>query len=63
MSISLRAARVDIGLTQQQMADKLDVNKKTVQLWEMGKTVPKVDKVDAICELLGRSYDEIRWSS
>lgn len=63
MKISLRAARVDVGLRQQDMADMLDVNKKTIQSWEAGKTVPKSDMVPAICEVLGRAYDEIRWKS
>lgn len=61
MSISIKAARVDKGLTQQDMATALGVTKKTVGSWESGKTKPTLDKIEAICALLGRSYDEIKW--
>lgn len=61
MKISLRAARTDKGLTQQEMATALGVTKKTVGAWESGKTIPGVDKIDPICDLLGVRYDDIRW--
>lgn len=63
MKVSLKAARVDVGLRQEDMANMLGVNKKTIQSWEAGKTVPKADKVSAICEILGRPYDGIRWNA
>lgn len=62
MGISIKAARVDKGLTQQEMAVALGVTKKTVGSWEKGETKPTLDKIEAICALLGRSYDEIRWN-
>lgn len=63
MKVSLRAARVDVGLRQQDMADKLGVNKKTIQSWEAGRTVPKADMIPNICEVLSRPYNEIRWKA
>lgn len=59
--ISLKAARIDANLTQKQLADLLDVDKKTVSNWELGKSMPNVDRIEAICAALGRSYKEIRW--
>lgn len=59
--ITLRAARVNAGLTQKEVAEKLKVSNKTVWAWESGKAMPKVDKIDAICNLYGRSYDEINF--
>lgn len=38
--ISLAAARVNAGMTQQDDADKLRVNRCTVNAWETGKTKP-----------------------
>lgn len=61
MSMTLKAARHNVGLTQAAMAAELNVNKKTVSSWEQGKTMPKADKIDAICKLLNVSYDNIRW--
>lgn len=61
MRISLKAARVDKGLTQNDVAIALNVNKKTVWSWENGKTVPNLEKIDALCTLYGRKYDDIQW--
>lgn len=61
MQLSLKAARIDAGLLQTDMATELNVSRKTIGSWESGKSMPTADKVDAICALLGRTYDEIKW--
>lgn len=62
MRITMRAARINRGLTQAEVAKELNVTKKTVGSWENGKTKPKLDKIEPICTLYGRSYDEISWN-
>ena len=62
MKITLEAARVNVGLTQSEAADRIGVDKKTLWSWEKGKTVPKIDKIPLICATYGRSYDEIKWT-
>lgn len=59
MRITLKAARVNKNLTQEQVADELKVTKKTVGSWESGKTSPKLEKIEQLCELYGVSYDDI----
>jgi transcriptional regulator with XRE-family HTH domain len=59
--ISLKAARVDKNITQTGLAKLVKVTKKTVASWESGKSMPKADKIDLICQAIGRGYDEIRW--
>lgn len=61
MRISLKAARVHKGLTQEDVAAALNVTKKTVGAWESGKSMPKVDKIEALCSFLGFKYDDIQW--
>lgn len=61
MRISLRSARINAGLRQTDMAVALNVSRKTIGAWEIGKSMPTADKIDSICALLGRSYDEIKW--
>jgi len=56
---SLKAARVNAGLTQKQAATALNVSNKTLWKWENGISYPKADKIDAICELYKLSYDNI----
>ena len=62
MRITLKAARVNKGLTQVQVANSLNVTKKTVCSWENGKTMPKLDKIEPLCELYGVTYDDIAWN-
>lgn len=61
MRMTLKALRINKGLKQTDMALALNVNRKTISAWESGKAMPTVDKVDAICEILGVSYDDIQW--
>lgn len=63
MQMSLRAARIDAGLRQTDMALKLNVSRKTISSWESGKSLPTADKIDDICAALGKSYDDIKWKS
>lgn len=57
--ISLKAARVNKGLTQKEAATALGVGNKTLCMWENGVSMPKADKIDAICDLYGVPYDNI----
>jgi transcriptional regulator with XRE-family HTH domain len=57
--ITLKAARVNAGLTQLAVAKKLDISVATVKNWECAKTFPKQPQIEALCELYGVSYDNI----
>lgn len=61
MKYTLKMLRIGKNLLQTDVANKLNVNRKTVSAWEQGKSLPTVDKIDAICELYGVSYDDIQW--
>ncbi len=60
--MSMKAVRIDRGITQEQLAKAVGVNKKTVSSWERGRTRPQSDKIDAICATLNVTYDSIRWN-
>ena len=62
MKLSIKAWRVERGLTQEMFAKAVGVSKKTVSLWETGAVKPNLDKVGPICQVLGVSYDNIRWA-
>jgi len=57
--ISLKAARINAGLTQKEAAKALKVSNKTLCSWENGISIPKADKIDAICELYAIPYDNL----
>jgi transcriptional regulator with XRE-family HTH domain len=55
--ITLKAARVNAGLTQKQAATALGVSNCTLLNWEKGISMPKANHIDAICDLYKVTYD------
>lgn len=51
MQLSLRAARVNAGLTQQQVTNKTGIARSTLVRWERGDTRPSQANLDLLCEL------------
>lgn len=49
----LRRLRIRCGLTQQAVADALNVNRATYTYYETGKTTPSVERLGKIAEILG----------
>jgi DNA-binding XRE family transcriptional regulator len=57
--ISLAAARVNAKLTQEEMANKLEVTRQTYHAWETGKAKMKTAYFIAFCQITGFSTDDI----
>ena len=55
----IAALRKKQGLTQQQLADKLNLSNKTVSKWESGKGSPDISNLSVLAEALGVSADEL----
>ena len=49
--VTIKAARVNVGLSQKESATALKVSESTVANWEKGKSAPRADMMGAICEL------------
>ena len=49
----IKEIRKEKGLTQEQLAEKLDVSQKSVSRWETGKTMPDLSLYEPLCEVLG----------
>ena len=47
------------GLTQQELADKLNVSNKAVSRWERDESAPDITLIPALAELLGVTCDEL----
>ncbi len=47
------------NLTQEDVASRLGVSRQTIGKWESGKATPELDKLVALCDLLGCSLDEL----
>ena len=52
LQISLAAARVNAGMTQEEVAKRMHVSKTTIVNWEKGKIVPGIPEM----EMLSRIY-------
>lgn len=59
--ISLKAARVNAGLTQAESAERIGVSVSTIKNWEVGKSFPNQPMIEKICEIYGVSYDYIKF--
>ena len=57
--ISLAAARVNAGLTQEDVAKTLKISKSTVINWEKGKSVPRATQLQQMCEIYNISEEYI----
>ncbi len=55
--ISLKAARVNAQLSQQEAADRIGVAVSTLRNWEAGKTYPKQPQIEKLCDVYGISFD------
>lgn len=59
MRVTMKAARVNAGLSQAEAAKKMAVNLKTIQNWEAGTSSPRADKMPTICEVYGCEINDI----
>ena len=51
--------RKQSNLSQEELADKLNVSRQTVSKWELGESNPDSDKIVPICELFGITTEEL----
>ena len=51
--------RVMAGMSQEQLAESLDVSRQSVSKGEMEPALPQIDKVLQLCELFGISTDQL----
>lgn len=59
MQITLKAARVNAGLTQKEVSEYLDVTPETIRNWERGKSFPDVPQIKKLESKYGVEYKDI----
>ena len=52
---------MEVGLTQQQLAEKIGVTRQTISLIEKGKYNPTLKLCLEICYAVNKKLDEIFW--
>ena len=55
----LKEARRSCGLSQEDLAEQLDVSRQAVGKWEQGQAYPEVEKLLALCGVLNTSLDAL----
>ena len=56
---TIRELREAAGLTQVQLAHRLDVTPSSVYAWESGRSEPRASQLRAMAKLFGVSMDDI----
>ena len=59
LSEKIYRLRTEHSMSQEQLADLLEVSRQSVSKWETGTSVPDLDKLIKICDIFSISLDEI----
>ena len=57
--ITLRAARVNAGLTLEEVSAKIGISVPTLSKWENYRTFPTAMQLKTLCGIYGQSMDHI----
>ena len=60
MKITLKAARINAGMTQEKAAKMLEVSPVTLYNWENGKTSPTAKRLERICVVYGVPKEQLK---
>lgn len=59
--MSLRSARVNANLTQQDVKEKTGIARSTLTRWERNQTTPSEKNKEVLCKLYDTSPEKISW--
>ena len=60
-NLKLKAARAALGLTQQELGERVGVTRQTILAIERGDYNPTIKLCVEICKALGKTLDELFW--
>ena len=58
-SDNLQMMRKNVGMTQEELAERLEVSRQAVSKWESGQSYPEMDKLIRMTEMFGCTLDEL----
>ena len=59
IGLFIQQMRKDAGMTQKELAERLQISDKTVSKWETGKGVPDVASLNPLCQIFSISVNEL----
>lgn len=60
-NLKMKAARAAMDMSQQELADRIEVSRQTINAIEKGDYNPTIKLCIAICKTLGKTLDELFW--
>lgn len=56
---SIKHFREAVGMTQMELAEKMNVSQSTVGMWEIGVNKPRTDKLKQLAKILNCTVDDL----
>lgn len=60
-NLKMKMARVEKDLSQEQLAEIVNVTRQTINMIELGKYNPSINLCILICKALDRTLDNLFW--
>lgn len=60
-NLKMKSARAALDMSQQELADAVGVSRQTINAIEKGDYNPTIKLCITICQILGRTLDELFW--
>lgn len=57
--MNIKQLREKAGLNQQQVAEKLSIDRSSIAKWETGEAMPTADKLPQLATILNCTIDEL----
>lgn len=61
-NLKLKAARAQMDLSQQELAEKVGVSRQTINAIEKGDYNPSINLCISICKTLGKTLNDLFWT-
>lgn len=58
--LKLSALREEAGLSQKELSKEAEVSVTSLNCWENGKAIPRLDKAVRVCKVLGCRIEDVR---
>ena len=60
-NLRLKTARMEAGLSQTDLAERVGATRQTIGLFEAGRYNPTLKLCTAICKALGKTLNDLFW--
>lgn len=60
-NLKMKMARIEKDLSQEQLAEIVNVTRQTINMIELGKYNPSINLCISICKALDRTLDNLFW--